>query len=56
MKLYLITLGHEHDEGTVVTPIVVPAEDDYHAECLANEISERMGIELWDEPVEIGRR
>lgn len=54
MKLFLITLGHEHEFGTVVTPIVVPAESLEAAELLAERISLRMEIDLWDDPVEIG--
>ena len=53
MKLYLITLVHEHDEGTVVSPIVVPAESKDEAESLADRIADRFGIG-WEDIDEIG--
>lgn len=46
MKLYLITLVHEHDEGTVVSPIVVMASSFDGAELIADKVVQRLGERL----------
>lgn len=46
MNLYLITLGHEHDEGTVVSPIVVMASSFDGAEMIAERVVQMLGDRL----------